>query len=177
MADKRYYWLKLPKDFFLRNEIRILESMPNGKEYLLFYIALLLMSTETKGVLHNRVRTLAFKTGTNRKIAEDAVKAFAGYGLIEEVDEDHFRMRYITRDTVISSEETTGRDRHTAEYKLWRTLVFERDDFTCQDCDTRGTKINAHHIKPWYLYPGLRFDVSNGITLCESCHKKRHKEN
>ena len=37
MADKKYYWLKLKRDFFKRHDIRIIEEMPNGKEYLLFY--------------------------------------------------------------------------------------------------------------------------------------------
>ena len=33
MADKRYYWLKLKRDFFKRHDIRIIEDMPNGKDY------------------------------------------------------------------------------------------------------------------------------------------------
>ena len=41
MADKKYYWLKLKKDFFKRHDIQIIENMPNGKDYVLFYLKLL----------------------------------------------------------------------------------------------------------------------------------------
>src|SRR3990167_7844206 len=62
--------------------------------------------------------------------------------------------------------------RHSFEYKLWRTKVFERDDYTCQICNQRGNKLNVDHIKPFVLYPSLRFEESNGRTLCIECHKK-----
>jgi hypothetical protein len=35
---------------------------------------------------------------------------------------------------------------------------------------TTGIRINAHHIWPWAEHPELRYDVSNGVTLCVSCH-------
>lgn len=62
--------------------------------------------------------------------------------------------------------------KHTQEYKDWRTKVFKRDNWTCQDCGQRGGVLNADHIKPQSLYPELRFKVSNGRTLCRPCHKK-----
>jgi hypothetical protein len=62
------------------------------------------------------------------------------------------------------------------EYNLWREQIFERDNYTCQFCGTRGGRLNADHIKPWILYPELRFDISNGRTLCIKCHTQRHKE-
>ena len=58
------------------------------------------------------------------------------------------------------------------EYKEWRAAVFARDGYTCQMCGKPSNgDIQAHHICPWHDYPKLRFDVSNGITLCESCHR------
>lgn len=63
------------------------------------------------------------------------------------------------------------------EYREWRKNVYERDNYTCQICGARSCAgknvfLNADHIKPWALYPELRFDVSNGRTLCLDCHKK-----
>ena len=56
-------------------------------------------------------------------------------------------------------------------YKKWRKKVFERDDYTCQSCRITGVYITAHHVKSFAKYPELRLEVSNGITLCEECHK------
>jgi len=54
-----------------------------------------------------------------------------------------------------------------------------RDNFTCIWCGIRNeeglgfsVKLNADHIKPFALFPDLRFELSNGRTLCEDCHKK-----
>jgi len=60
---------------------------------------------------------------------------------------------------------------YTAEYKQWRLKVFYRDNFTCQGCNNVGGYLTAHHIKSWAKYPELRFEVNNGITLCDNCHK------
>lgn len=65
--------------------------------------------------------------------------------------------------------------RKSVEYKLWRTSVFERDNYTCLLCKRKKevtSKLNADHIKPFSLYPLLRFDINNGRTLCLECHKK-----
>lgn len=56
------------------------------------------------------------------------------------------------------------------DYRLWRERVFNRDDFTCQICNSRGVKLHAHHIKSFAKYAELRFDVNNGKTLCKVCH-------
>ena len=64
--------------------------------------------------------------------------------------------------------------RNTQELKNWRRAVYQRDNYTCQRCGVKGTRkhrLNAHHIKPFAKYPELRFEVSNGITLCYNCHK------
>jgi len=66
--------------------------------------------------------------------------------------------------------------RETPGYKAWRLAVYRRDHFTCQDCHVKQKHPIAHHIKDWENYPKLRYVVSNGVTLCLSCHKKRHKE-
>ena len=65
--------------------------------------------------------------------------------------------------------------RSTEEYQVWRQKVYARDNWKCQKCDKKKD-IVAHHKKSFKDYPKLRFNVSNGKTLCRSCHKKVHEE-
>lgn len=62
--------------------------------------------------------------------------------------------------------------RGTTQYAEWRTMVYGRDNFTCQMCGVRGVYFQAHHILPCRDFPDLRFSVDNGITLCLPCHQK-----
>jgi len=58
----------------------------------------------------------------------------------------------------------------------WRKAVFQRDNYTCQDCgDDTGNNLNAHHIKRRKNHPELELMVWNGVTLCQYCHAERHK--
>jgi hypothetical protein len=61
--------------------------------------------------------------------------------------------------------------RRSVEYKLWRKSVFERDKYTCVWCGKTGGTLHADHIKPFALFPELRFAIDNGRTLCVDCHK------
>lgn len=61
--------------------------------------------------------------------------------------------------------------RQSKAFKDWRRGVFERDDYTCVFCHKRGGYLEPDHIKPFAYFPDLRFDVSNGRTLCKPCHK------
>lgn len=66
-------------------------------------------------------------------------------------------------------------DHKRLEYKQWRKAVFERDGYTCQSCLVRGGVLHAHHIKEWAKHPELRYEASNGQTLCKACHSGVHK--
>ena len=76
---------------------------------------------------------------------------------------------------------TQKRPKHNcSKYTLWRKSVFERDKYVCQHCGARNgfgktVYFQAHHIKHFAKFPELRYELSNGITLCLPCHKVVHK--
>lgn len=65
------------------------------------------------------------------------------------------------------------RIRKSKEYILWRTAVFTKDNYSCAKCGEKDGKLNADHIKPFALYPELRFAIDNGQTLCKKCHTEK----
>ena len=94
MADqKRFYWLKLKKDFFKRHDMRIIEEMPNGKEYALFYLKLLCESIDHNGELRFSDHIpysedmLATITNTNVDIVRTAIKIMIELGMLELMDD------------------------------------------------------------------------------------------
>ena len=64
------------------------------------------------------------------------------------------------------------RMRTTAEWSEWRKSVFERDHYSCRECDAKGVYLEPHHIVPLRMNMESKYQVSNGITLCRPCHQK-----
>ena len=99
----KFYWLKLKRDFFKRHDIRIIESMPNGKDYILFYLKLLLESVDHEGSLRfsetipYNEEMLAVVTNTNVDIARSAMKLFVELGMMEILDEGTIYMNEVER--------------------------------------------------------------------------------
>lgn len=63
------------------------------------------------------------------------------------------------------------RNRYPA--KMWVKAVKDRDGWACVECKSTD-RLHAHHIKRWQAYPDLRYEVSNGVTLCHECHLRAH---
>lgn len=70
------------------------------------------------------------------------------------------------------SKENDRRDSN--DYKQWRKEVYKRDNYRCTKCGSKE-KLNAHHILSWKDYPEKRYDIDNGITLCQKCHIQFHR--
>lgn len=78
--------------------------------------------------------------------------------------------------------------RTSTKYSNWRISCMARDNFTCQKCGAKGVMLNVHHIKSVkeifneynikmrddYMNCKELWDLNNGITLCEECHKEIH---
>ena len=101
--EKRYYWLKLKRDFFKRQDIMIIEAAPNGKDYVLFYLKLLCESVDHEGNLRFSDEIpydedmLATITNTNVDIVRSATKLFIKLGMMEVLDDGTLYMREVER--------------------------------------------------------------------------------
>jgi len=77
--------------------------------------------------------------------------------------------------------------RKSVEYRNWRTLVFERDDYICQLCKKRSGNLIADYYPKTFstilLVNKVKtleearkclelWDINFGRTLCTSCHYK-----
>jgi predicted restriction endonuclease len=56
-------------------------------------------------------------------------------------------------------------------YADFRKAVLNRDKRRCRmpGCNAK-TRLQVHHIKKWSSASSLRYEISNGITLCKNCH-------
>ena len=96
MSDYRkekFYWFKLKEGFFKRHDIRIIKAMPNGKDYVIFYLQLLCESLSHDGNLRfseeipYNEEMLAIITETNIDIVRSAMKVLVQLNMIEIMDD------------------------------------------------------------------------------------------
>lgn len=113
--NKRFYWLKLRDDFFNTTEIKIMKSLPNGKDYIILLLQLRLLSINHNGLLQYNeyipydINTLASLTDTNVDIIRSGIKIFEGMKLLSILDDGTFFMEKIS--------ELVGGESKWAEYK------------------------------------------------------------
>lgn len=100
--EGKYYWLKLRRDFFKRHDIQIVEDMPNGKDYILFYLKLLCESVDHEGNLRfsdtipYSLDMLATITKTNVDIVRAAVEIFTSLDMMEVLDDGTIYMTEVS---------------------------------------------------------------------------------
>ena len=100
---RKYYWLKLQETFFERDEIKIIESMPNGKDYILFYMKLLLKAVHNNGRLMFKdtipytPEMLSTITNTNVDIVRVAVDTFIKLNLMDKLDDGALFMLEVSK--------------------------------------------------------------------------------
>lgn len=161
MAENKYYWLKLKRDFFKRHDIRIIEEMPNGKDYILFYLKMLLESIDHNGELRfndtipYNEQMLSVITNTNIDIVRAAMKVFIQLGMIEIFDDETIYMREMQ--TMIGSESASAervrkhRERKALQCNVAETkcnteieIDIEKDKELDKEKDKRSAKPARH---------------------------------
>ena len=140
MAEKKYYWLKLKRDFFKRHDVRIIEEMPNGKDYILFYLKLLLESIDHEGELRfsetipYNEQMLSVITNTNIDIVKAAMNIFTELKMVEIYDDQTIYMNEVQK---LIGSETSGAERVRQHRKKQKAL---HCNATVQNCNTEKEK-------------------------------------
>lgn len=137
-ASKKKYWLKLNKDFLKSPQIKVIKGMHNGKDYIIFYLALMLESIETVGHLRftsfvpYNAEMLASVTDTNVDIVRSAIKLFCELGLMQIFDDGTIFMTQVP--------DMTGKECDSAE----RVRAFRKRKTEMLPCNTNVTECNPN---------------------------------
>lgn len=138
--NERYYWLKLKKDFFKRHDVKVIENMENGKDYVLFYLKLLCESLDHNGNLRFSdtipydESMLSAITGTNIDVVRSAMKIFLNLNLVEIWEDKTIFMCEV--------EKMTGSE--TASTIRSRECRLRRNQENLLQCNTGATNRNTN---------------------------------
>jgi predicted phage replisome organizer len=133
----KYYWLKLKRDFFKRHDIVIIEAMPNGKDYILFYLKLLCESVDHEGKLRFSETIpysedmLATITRTNVDIVRSAVKIFSELGMMDQFDDGTLFLSQVSG--MIGSETSDAVRMRIARDNKKQLLIVEEKSEQCSE--------------------------------------------
>ena len=110
---KKYYWLKLKKDFFISKEMKKLRKIAGGDTYTVIYLKMLLLSIENDGNIYfdnveeDLVKELALVLDEEEDNVKVALVFLEKMGLIKEIEADKFEL--------IEAKESIGQETATAE--------------------------------------------------------------
>ena len=149
--DKKYYWLKLKKDFFKRHDIRIIEESPNGKEYILFYLKLLLESIDHEGELRfnetipYNEQMLSVITHTSVDIVREAMKIFIDFNMMEILDDETIYMSEVLKLTGCESNSAERVRKHREKQKTLQCNTVETKCNTEKEIEIRDKSIDKEY--------------------------------
>lgn len=181
-AGKKYFWLRLKKDFFYRHDIRILESMPNGKEYVLFYLKLMAESVSHDGKLRfsekipYTVSMLASVTNTEVGIVDDALELLEELNIVEIMDD-----KTIFLPEVVDMIGTMTSDEHTRESTRNRVREFrkkkkeesERCSNVTDDVTERYSNVTCNGELEKELEIETELDINNITNITKEHNNER----
>lgn len=137
--EKKRYWLKLDKDFLKSSQVKVIKSMPNGKDYVFYYLSILLESLDKVGHLRfsdlvpYTDEMLASVTDTNVDIVRSANQLLMSLGLMERLDDGTIFLP--------QAAEMTGKESESAErVRLFREREKEKKKLQCNTDVTTSNK-------------------------------------
>lgn len=103
------------------------------------------------------------------------ISPFKGTKRPEFSGENH--PRWVSDRTQLKKFNDVAKDRRSYIYKNWRTEILKRDNWKCK-IDNKECKgrLEVHHILGFTEHPELRYDINNGITLCQFHHPRKRND-
>lgn len=172
MSERRYFWLKLPTGFFKRHDIKILEAMDNGKDYLLFYMKLMLESLDHEGRLRFSDaipydhKMLSIVTDTNIDIVKNAMEVLERMQLITIMDDETIYIQAVEK--MIGSESAAAERQRRSRDNRRALLEAKCDNVTA----CHNLSQNGHREIDIELEKEIEIDKEKEILSNESIKKE-----
>ena len=149
MPEKRYYWLKLHKDFFNQKEIKKLRRIAGGDVYTIIYLKMLLKSLETDGFLYFDGYYDSFVEELADDIDEDEenVKIVVSYLMSKDLMVEYSESAYL----LTKCQEMTGSEVNSARRVREHRERKKQEALQCNgaklQCNSDVTKCNTEKEK------------------------------
>lgn len=179
--DKKFYWFKMPDDFFSTDEIRLLEQEKNDASLIIFYLKLLCESVSKNGVLQVAPdkpytdKQLSFITGKSIKFVKNSLAILQKVELII-IDKNgviYFNKieKYLGNETIWAEKKRNQRvakkeghcPQNVQDIKENRNKIKEN-----RDKDNRNVSFDIDKAK--------EMSKTNRKTFGEKKNPKRHRE-
>ncbi len=178
MAEARYYWIKMPKDFFSLPAIRYIKSLELGGDILLLYLQLLTESTDKGGKLRLTEElaytweTLAASVGMPLDSVSEGMKVLTSLGLVKILPDDTIFMpeqEKLTQSEVASAKRVRDkRERDALQKQGESTERFNEEQGKNEKAEESFCKANALHCN-------VEKEIEKDIEL-EIEEKEKRKE-
>ncbi len=101
MSNKKYFWLKLHKDFFKSKEIKKLRKIAGGDTFVIIYLKMQLLSIETNGIIEYEEVEPTFAEELALELDEEEANVNAtllfleSMGMLKEVDSNNYSIPHV----------------------------------------------------------------------------------
>lgn len=163
------------KDLPHQSEVNVLIKCDNcNKEYTVKYASYVSMRKDEKGKTYcNKCANRIYNYGDNsywkgRKQSEEHKRKLSKVRKGKNKGKDNPRWNPNLKD-----EDRINR-RIDEKSREWTIKVKIKDNHVCQKCGKIGGKLESHHLNGFNWFKEGRYDINNGVTLCDICHKNFH---
>lgn len=141
METRKYYWIKLRKDFFERDDIDFILSQEKGCEYIVLYQMLCMKASNNEGLLGTKINEIIVPYDV-KKITRDckyfdydtivvALELYKRLGLVYE--EDNKVLKITDYDNLVGSETAWAEKKRI--YREKQKLLRQKKDNVLEDID------------------------------------------